>query len=140
MVLLIDDDKSIRALITAILRREGIGVDVALNAEEAIAKLSRRAYATVLLDLMLRDSSGLEVLHFIKNERPAMLRRVVVVSTASDQTLRCMAERDMIWDAVRKPFEIGHLVEVIHACRAQLPRTAMPARPAAGRTRQKARG
>jgi DNA-binding response OmpR family regulator len=139
MVLLIDDDKNIRALITTLLRREGIEVDVALDAEEAVGKLSSRTYGTVLLDLMLGDSSGLEILRFLKKQRPEMLRRVVVVSTASEQALRCMAERDMIWDAVRKPFEIAHLVEVVRACRAQSPRTAMPAPLDAGKTRQKAR-
>jgi DNA-binding response OmpR family regulator len=140
MVLLIDDDPSIRALITVILRREGMDVELALNADEAIEKLRRRAYTTVLLDLMLRHSRGLEILHFLKKERPAMLRRVVVVSTASDHALRCIEERDLIWDAVRKPFEIGHLVEVVRACRAQLPRKATPVRSVAGRTPLKARG
>jgi DNA-binding response OmpR family regulator len=140
MVLLIDDDTSVRTLIRAVLRREAISVDVAADAGEAIAKLRRRAYSAVLLDLMLGGSSGLEVLRFLKTERPEMLHRVVVVSTASDHALRCMAERALIWDVVRKPFEITHLVEVVRACRAQLARTATPGQRDVEMPLPKARG
>ncbi len=119
MVLVIDDDEFVRSLISAVLRREGIRVDTAGDSSQAIQKLRRRSYGAVLLDLLLRERDGLEVLHYLKSERPEMLRRVVLVTTANDQAIRRLTEHDQVWGVVRKPFDIEHLVEVVRACRAQ---------------------
>ena len=119
MVLVIDDDKSVRTLISALLRRDGIHLDMASNSSEAIGKLRSGAYRAVLLDPMLRDVDGLEVLRHLKSEQPEMLRRTVIVTTASEQTVRGLAELDRVWGVVRKPFDIDHLLDVVRACRAQ---------------------
>ena len=141
MVLIIDDDPNVRSLIGAVLRREGFSPDAAADGREAIEKLRRRDYSAVLLDLMLRQSQGLEVLRFLKSERPEMLRRVVIVSAASDQAIRRITEHELVWGLVRKPFDIRHLVDVVRACREQdRSRTAMPAPSAAGKTTPTARG
>jgi DNA-binding response OmpR family regulator len=119
MVLLIDDDRTVRDMIGTLLRREGMPLDTASDGEEAIEKLREREYRAVLLDLMLRRRNGLEVLKFLKNEKPSMMRRVVIVSAVSDQALNSLAERDQVWGTVRKPFDIRHLVDVVRACREQ---------------------
>lgn len=106
-------------LVSAVLRRDGLSPTIAESGEEAIEKLRGGSYRAVLLDLMLREHEGLEVLRYLKNERPEMLRRVVLVTTAPDQALRRLTERDEIWDVVRKPFDIDHLLRVVRACRAQ---------------------
>ena len=119
MVLLIDDDRTIRGMIGAVLRREGLQLDTASDGNEAIEKLRSGNYGAVLLDLMLRRTHGLEVLRFLKNERAELLRRTVIVSAASDQALRRLTERDLVWGVVSKPFDIRHLVDVVRACREQ---------------------
>ena len=119
MVLLIDDDYNVRGLIGALLRREGLELDTAADGDEAISKLRSGDYQAVLLDLMLRDTHGLEVLRFLKAERAELLRRVVIVSAASERALGRLSERDLIWGVVSKPFDIKHLVNVVRACREQ---------------------
>ena len=119
MVLVIDDDETVRGLIAAVLSRDGMSLDLVGNRAQAISKLRRNSYRAVLLDLMLRRSDGLEILRYLKREKPDMLRRVVLVTTAPEQALRRLSEHDQVWGVVRKPFDIEHLVAVVRACREQ---------------------
>lgn len=94
-------------------------LDTAGDGNVAIDKLRTSSYCAVLLEPLLRGTEGLEVLRFLRAEQPAMLPRVVLVTTASDQALRRLTERDLVWDVVRKPFDIHHLINVVRACGAQ---------------------
>jgi DNA-binding response OmpR family regulator len=60
-VLVVDDDRSIVALMTDFLEAEGFRVDGALTAREAQAVLDRTAVDCVLLDVMLPGESGFEL-------------------------------------------------------------------------------
>jgi DNA-binding NtrC family response regulator len=65
-VLVIDDEIEIRESLEALLDMEGYEVDLAPNAAEGERKLESRAYDLVLLDLMMPDKSGMEVLRDIR--------------------------------------------------------------------------
>ncbi len=119
MVLVIDDDETVRGLIAAVLSRNGMSLDLVGSRAQAISKLRRNSYRAVLLDLMLRRSDGLEILRYLKREKPDMLRRVVLVTTAPEDALRRLSEHDQVWGVVRKPFDIDHLVAVVRACQEQ---------------------
>lgn len=119
MVLIIDDDKIVCRLMTAVLQREGMPTEIAGTGVEAIGKLRETDYRAVLLDVLLPDGDGLEVLRFIKRERPALMRRVVIVSAVSDRMLRSLSERDLVWGSVQKPFDVQNLVDVVRQCSEQ---------------------
>src|SRR5579871_77611 len=61
-ILVIDDEVEIRESLEALLELEGYEVDLASNAAEGERQLSSRAYDLVLLDMMMPDRSGLDVL------------------------------------------------------------------------------
>jgi DNA-binding NtrC family response regulator len=61
-VLVIDDESEIRESLEALLEMEGYTVDLAGNAAEGERALNSRAYDLVLLDMMMPDRSGLDVL------------------------------------------------------------------------------
>src|SRR5579872_2809684 len=61
-VLVIDDEADIREGLELLLTSEGFSVDLAQNATEGLRKLEERPYDLVLLDLMMPDRSGMEVL------------------------------------------------------------------------------
>src|SRR5512142_1633488 len=65
-VLVIDDEADIRESLETLLLLEGYGVDLAPNATEALKKLEKREYDLVLLDLMMPDRSGMEVLQDVR--------------------------------------------------------------------------
>src|SRR2546423_13857896 len=61
-VLVIDDEADIREGLQMLLESEGYAVELAHNATEGVEKMGSRAYDLVLLDLMMPDRSGMEVL------------------------------------------------------------------------------
>ena len=65
-ILVVDDEADIREGLETLLGLEGYSVDVAENGTEGLRKLESRAYDLVLLDLMMPDRSGMEVLREVR--------------------------------------------------------------------------
>src|ERR1035441_10052412 len=65
-VLVVDDEVEIRESLEALLDLEGYQVDLAANAAEGERKLELRAYDLVLLDLMMPEKSGMEMLRDVR--------------------------------------------------------------------------
>jgi DNA-binding NtrC family response regulator len=65
-VLVVDDESDIRESLGVLLGSEGYAVDLAQNAAEGIHKMASRGYDLVLLDLMMPDRSGMEVLQEVR--------------------------------------------------------------------------
>src|ERR1019366_5891911 len=65
-ILVIDDEADIRESLETLLDFEGYHVDLAENAAEGEKKLESRVYDLVLLDLMMPDKSGMEVLRDVR--------------------------------------------------------------------------
>lgn len=110
LVLVVDDDESIGAVIRAVLTDEGYEVATAVNAEEALASCRATCPDVILLDLNLPGSGGPAfLLRFradVSNETP-----VVVVSAMVDAE---RAAREMhADDFVRKPFMIAELTDAV---------------------------
>jgi DNA-binding NtrC family response regulator len=61
-ILVIDDEPDIRESLEALLVEEGYSVELAQNGTEGLQKLENRGYDIILLDLMMPDKSGMEVL------------------------------------------------------------------------------
>jgi CheY-like chemotaxis protein len=113
-ILVVDDDDAIRALLFTILRRRGFLIDTARNGVEAIACIERCSYSLMLLDLMMPQMSGWDVLRHLDqcgSERPLPL---VIVLTAGNEP------RDLnptyVAGTVRKPFDVELLLDTITAC------------------------
>lgn len=65
-ILVIDDEEDIRESLETILTLEGFTVELAFNATEGLKKLEASSYDLVLLDLMMPDKSGMEVIPEIR--------------------------------------------------------------------------
>jgi DNA-binding NtrC family response regulator len=65
-ILVVDDEIEIRESLEALLDLEGFQVDLAANASEGERKLESRAYDLVLLDLMMPEKSGMEMLRDVR--------------------------------------------------------------------------
>src|SRR5215475_14403381 len=65
-VLVIDDELDIREGLELLLTTEGYNADLAQNASEGLLKLENSRYDLVLLDLMMPDRSGMEVLQEVR--------------------------------------------------------------------------
>jgi DNA-binding NtrC family response regulator len=65
-ILVVDDELDIREGLELLLTSEGYAVDLAQNATEGLHKMENRGYDLVLLDLMMPDRSGMDVLHEVR--------------------------------------------------------------------------
>ena len=71
-ILVVDDEDSIRLLYAEELAEEGHEVSTAASAAEAVAKLEGLTYDLVVLDIKLKNESGLDLLQKIVKERHEM--------------------------------------------------------------------
>ena len=113
-VLVVDDDTAIRGVMRTILRREGFEVEDVASGNDAIALLNDKPYDAVVLEVMMGDGSGHDVLDALAAMRPAV-RCVVVVSAASPADIEKVDESN-VRAKLRKPFDITALVEAIRGC------------------------
>jgi DNA-binding NtrC family response regulator len=65
-ILVIDDEAEIRESLEVLLTLEGYSVELAQNATEGLKRLENTSYDLVLLDLMMPDRSGMEVLKEVR--------------------------------------------------------------------------
>ncbi|HDJ30447.1 response regulator [bacterium] len=77
-ILIIEDDKFLRDLITRKLSKEGYEVFVAVNGEEGLKKTKEKKPDLILLDLILPGIDGFEVLARIKKE-PLIAKIPVII-------------------------------------------------------------
>ena len=75
-VLVLDDDVSMQKLVSMILKREGLRVDVVGSGRKAIEAIEgKNEYAAILLDLMMPTEGGMTVIGHVRESKPALLQR-----------------------------------------------------------------
>jgi CheY-like chemotaxis protein/anti-sigma regulatory factor (Ser/Thr protein kinase) len=110
-VLLVDDDRALRHVLSTLLKEAGHIVESAGDGPEAITLLGSGAFDIVLLDLGLPSMSGLEVL---ARARALPTPPLVVVMTADDTSETLLeAVRRQAYRYLRKPFAPNAIVEVV---------------------------
>ena len=110
-ILVIDDDKSIRTVLGAILKGEGYYVDTAENGKQAIEKASSSYYNVALIDIRLPDMEGTELLTRMKKTTPKM-RKIIVTGYPSLQNAVEALNKGA--DAyILKPFDVKKALETI---------------------------
>ena len=114
-ILVVDDDDAIRAMVERILRREKFEVETARDGFEAIEKLARQDYATVLLDLMMPRVDGNGVLQFLEN-KPCEQKPKVIIMTANLNTAAESPHVHKVERVLPKPFDIRQLVAHVRQC------------------------
>ena len=135
--LVVDDDLALQGLFITLLARQGFAVDCAPNGRAAYDFLKRSSYSVILLDLMMPDVNGLELLDRLGRESPSLLRRVIVMTGAA-QPLVDEVDTSRIWALMRKPFDINELVDRVRGCAVSHAESAVHPRPADADARNRA--
>lgn len=115
VILVVEDDPSIRRLVSMVLQRHGYRVDIAADGLEAVLKLGLVEYDAIVLDLMMPHLDGFTFLNTFAREDPQRLRKVIVTSAASPAVIRERMTREP-FHLLPKPFDIGELVQSVDAC------------------------
>lgn len=81
-ILVVDDDENILLSIKEILSQKGYLVDTAISGEEALQKLKEKFYNLIIIDIVLPDIDGLDLIEKVADTLPKM-RKVVITGYAS---------------------------------------------------------
>lgn len=112
--LVVDDDVSIRILVTRILEGRRFIVDTANDGAEAIQKLAAASYAVILLDLMMPRLDGIGVVKFLAEYHPDQLASVIVMTAFGRRAGERLPSPPV--RLIEKPFDIHALVAEVRAC------------------------
>jgi signal transduction histidine kinase/CheY-like chemotaxis protein len=112
-ILVVDDETSIRHMLTKVLTKQAHNVDIARNGDEALQKLQEMDYDIVFLDLKLPGRPGKVIYNWIKQHRTELVKRTVIVTgdTLSDETTAFLKKEHIAY--LLKPFELTELRTII---------------------------
>lgn len=108
VILIIDDDEHVRKLLTTILNMNGYETIEVNDGAEALSLMKGNAVDLALIDLVLPDISGLDVLSAIKTEYPATAA-IILTGNATLQSAMEATNRGA-FSYLQKPFETNQLV------------------------------
>ncbi len=123
-VLAVDDEPQILRALATILTGAGYEVETATTGEEALARAALRPPDAVVLDLMLPDTSGIDVCRELRAWTQAP---ILIVSIVGDEAEKIEALDAGADDYVTKPFGVGELLARLRAAlrRTEAPREAV---------------
>ncbi len=112
-ILIVDDEKDIRQLISDILEDEGYATRLAGTSDDAIKEVTSKPPSLLILDIWLKDSDmdGIDILKKVKSEYPQV--PVVIISGHGNIEIAVAAIKQGAYDFIEKPFNIDQLLVVI---------------------------
>lgn len=112
-ILVVDDEEKNIELAKVILRKEGYALFFAENGHDALTLLASREIDILVLDLMLPDISGFEVLQRLEETPLTKRLQTVVVSALSDEETREAARNLGAQRYLSKPYDIMALKSIL---------------------------
>ena len=116
-ILVVEDDRQIRKLMSTTLSANGYNIECAIDGEQAIMAVSTNKFDIVLLDLGLPDIDGVTV---IKKIREWSNIPIIVVSARGEDSDKISALDNGADDYLTKPFSIEELMARIRVAQRRL--------------------
>ena len=112
-ILIVDDERDIRELISDILEDEGYTTRTAGNSEDCMAAVEGEQPALMILDIWLKDSQmdGIDILKTVKRDHPDI--PIIIISGHGNIEIAVAAIKQGAYDFIEKPFNIDQLLVVI---------------------------
>ena len=107
-ILVVDDEESVRDIVSRKLKSEGYDCETASDGEEALWKSFMRDFDMMLLDIRMPGLSGMEVLDKMVVDHPDTC--VVMITAISDIQTAVDAMKIGAYDYLTKPFNLDDLV------------------------------
>lgn len=116
-VLVVDDEPSIREVLTDFLMLEGYDVIALSDGQQAIARLERERFDAALIDLKMPGINGLEVLAKAKSLNPSPI--VVMMTGYGTVESAIEAMKAGAYDYILKPFKVQEVIRLLQHAVAQ---------------------
>ena len=107
---MVDDEQSVRDVVTRALRDKGYEVVTASSGKEASQEVARKNFELMFLDIRMPGISGMDVLSRMKREYPATT--VVMLTAVSSDSAMMDAKRNESFLYLTKPCEMTEIVGI----------------------------
>ena len=107
-LLVVDDEDRIRRLLNMYLTREGYEIEEAVDGAEAVEKALDNDYDCILLDLMMPEKDGLEVLQELREKK--IMTPVIMLTAKGEESDRVTGFESGADDYIVKPFSPREVV------------------------------
>jgi two-component system response regulator ResD len=107
-ILIVDDEERIRRLLNMYLTREGYEVEEAIDGADALEKTLTTTYDCILLDLMMPEKDGLEVLQELREKKD--MTPVIMLTAKGEESDRVTGFEFGADDYIVKPFSPREVV------------------------------
>ena len=124
-ILVVDDDHALQTLLSVLFTRAGFECDFVSDGRAAMQRLDGdgdgdgdgggKRYAVIMLDLILPEVSGMEILDHMQEHNPSMLLRTIVLTGASSGVLKGV-DTSRVHAVIRKPFDIQDVLQLTTEC------------------------
>lgn len=129
-LVMVEDEESIRELYKRQLQLAGLQVDAFANGKEGLNAILNGNYDLILLDIMLPDINGLEILKEVKkNEKTKVLPVLLLTNLGQDAVIKegfQLGAEGYILKAAYTPDQIIQEIKNVLARRQSAPPTAIP--------------
>ncbi len=110
-ILIIEDDEDVRALLEFLLKREGFGIEFAIDGEQASERIRKgETPDLILLDILMPFRDGFEILQEIKSNAEWKDIPVFMLTGSDKENNIVKGFEHGISDYLTKPFKPGELV------------------------------
>mgnify|MGYP000181487657 FL=1 len=115
-ILIVEDDDFLRSLAVTKLQAEGFAMEIAATGDEGVSKIMALAPDLVILDLMLPNVSGFDVLQKIReNEATKKLKVIVFSNLGEESDIKKCLDLGVSEYLVKSNFTLDELAEKIKA-------------------------
>lgn len=111
-LLIVDDEADIRNMVALCLKRAGILINCAENAEEAHKLLEADSYDVILTDVMMPGEDGITFLGWVHHAWPEI--PVVLMTGHAQLQMAVNAIKNGAFDFIHKPFDIDYLCKIVN--------------------------
>lgn len=110
-ILVVDDEQSMRDVLSIMLKRAGYGVTAASDGEEAIGHIHKELFDLVITDLRMPKVDGLEVLKAVKACSPETVVLMITAFASAESAVEAM--KHGAYDYLTKPFQVDEVQLII---------------------------
>lgn len=108
-ILIVDDEPHICESLRVLLLRQGYAITTAGSGKEAVQMMAGREFDLLLLDMIMPDMSGYQILDYIASSPRDMLTIVITGNASIDSAVAAL--RKGAYDYLKKPFEYEELLK-----------------------------
>ncbi|MBW3565913.1 MAG: response regulator [Acidobacteria bacterium] len=115
-VLIVEDDDSTARFLEAFLTRNGFHASTCENGREGFLKLITGNYHVVMLDLLMPGIDGFDVLRTVRETYFPFMKRIIVLTGASEMLYRGPIYENEIFARLGKPADPAQMIDMATRC------------------------